>query len=1014
MAERLKNREVDGRWTNFLNHRYPYHDPEVGESLLITLAYIIEGAPQLWVTDDQTDITDFNNSTAKTFHEAQKEFVVHHGVLASVISVFKAWENISQEHQSDWCEQNYVDAKSMFQIKEVLQTLKSEVDSCERRASLRSATRVSTSEEENCLDRLAKLLMEDFHDCVYMRWHTGELYLNCATTTCKVLASSDVSMYEQLNAKLPDYMFCLPYIASPKGQHSDTVTTVSVSLVIPEALIRNTGEHGNTKRFPKLHSHTPVKVPLRDLGDTTVLGLAGTSEAISILRKVICDACGEADMPLSIEIHGTGATHSGWKMEIYCPQFQAETVKKTIDEKVRITLGELESDAETRYFPDSDEKLKILIGSGGKAQIVQNGQHLVLVHILTSHPCDELVEYLDDIDTLDSKLYSDFAECGKILEIERSGDYPDETFWGVVWFKYRSSARKAYEMAKDYKLHRCLKLKLVLVDFDAPLYFLKFHWWKAYTVRNKMELYFQKEEDMNRFKEKEPKYEKLHFQYNTSELKLTMSSNSPDAISWQGMFKGEEKKVYPKLVNYSYDVHCGLSEKGLDLLEKGVLGKIKSYFADRDMLEITAHAPRPDATESSGTIHSYSGTGLFEAKFAYSFPGHGRMLEGEVALGPAVYIQFVAPNEVFQKANLEVKAFLDKHEVDVTREKTETGGKRDIITKCGTEELVTRVIALYEKERVDFLKLKKYSRLLKPHVIHLRGEVIASLLADHEQDDQPNFVRIMNETNTVIYVVKQDSAIHVYGEKENVSAVRDKVNTLLIELMTKSETEEIHETAVGTMGKTGKEECPNCDSDVKGSGFRLSLCGHSYCHPCLKDMVLHAIKNKIFPVLCFEDDCTCEVLLVDIDSIMTYYNMSPTNLYVAALESLYTTFNCLTYECPMMYHDYGPDGQGLVNCFTCPLCRVSMCMACCEPHHFGVSCNVHQALKWLDATTRAWIDDNPSTRKLCPNCLKGVEKDVPNLAFCKQCKMFSCWDCQVYGKTYMVIFSHHCIVQDNE
>ena len=496
MATILKSASgINNRWTELLQHHFPHDDLELGECLLTIVAYVVADCPQTWVKDDPSGPAI---QGVRPLQEAQTRFQRQQGDIASMILAFEAWDEIPKREKPRWCQHNYVNGTSMSQIQEARLRLKKEVESAERSRSLRSDKQLETSEAEHVLDRLALLLLQVFPDCVFMKWHTQDKYLNCTTTMTHPVESLEVETFGQLGFNLPEFVLCLSNVISLEEKENLGLTPeVSVSLVISEAVSQKSGEGPLLDKFPEIKEHMPVKVELLEMGDAMILHFVGSSVDADELKTDIRKACSREDMLLSVDVYEPDATHTGWALEIYCPAKHEKRVKSFMWDKVLLARDLAQCEADTVFFPYSGSTHRLLLQPGGQIQAVPNGQHLVMVHIVKQEPYDqpekkkELHEYLaNNIDRLDSDVSTNLEMAGKIRQIERIGNFPSESLWGAVWFEYQSAAVKAVQIAKILPLHENLIMKLVLVETEALLFSVKFHWWKTNVVENRLELHF--------------------------------------------------------------------------------------------------------------------------------------------------------------------------------------------------------------------------------------------------------------------------------------------------------------------------------------------------------------------------------------------------------------------------------------------------------------------------------------------------------------------------------------------
>ena len=645
MAAILKStRGIDSRWAACLQRHFPYSDKELGDALLIVLAYVVKGAPPVWQENKEMD--------SKGRGDIQKTFKRDHGELASVVTVYLAWADIPKRERRRWCQQNSINHTSLAEVQEEVLVLKREMQLMSKRQSLRSAAEVHSSKDGNILLRLAELLMEVFPDCFYAKWHTKQNYLNCITGKSKLVDFSDACLFEEFNIKLPNYILCLPNVTSRDIEDDfNPASEVCISLVVPESITLDCGGSSFGERFPKVQPHMAVRVTLPCMGDAVVLQLAGNLGAKEELQTAIREACSKPDMLLSVDVQEPEVSGSGWKLKIHCPAMYERRVAKLMAEKVRVVMENLESNAESVLFGDPEKKLRLLVGAGGHVQVAANGHHLVLVHLIRPEQQGSETGKLPSDEVVTSML----KEYGKICEVERTGGFPEETLWGAVWFEFRMSAIRAYEEAGQHELPGGFKMKLAHVDTNTPLYCLDFQWYKVQVVKNQLQLYFLNEKDMNKFKRLRRNSENVKSEFDYDELKATLISTGQGKIYWDDSYDEHRERAFPKFTNYSHHLQYTAGEEDLPGLRKEFPKEV-DYFEDPDMLDVKFEAPKPGEVVIRGKMRSFCSSGLIEAEHNMCFAEDNQVVGGQFALGDHLYLKFTVPKEAYKKVEAEVKA----------------------------------------------------------------------------------------------------------------------------------------------------------------------------------------------------------------------------------------------------------------------------------------------------------------------------------------------------------------------
>ena len=187
--------------------------------------------------------------------------------------------------------------------------------------------------------------------------------------------------------------------------------------------------------------------------------------------------------------------------------------------------------------------------------------------------------------------------------------------------------------------------------------------------------------------------------------------------------------------------------------------------------------------------------------------------------------------------------------------------------------------------------------------------------------------------------------------------------------------------------------------------FRLECCGHTYCIDCIKTQV--APSTVEFPVKCAAEDCSECLVWRDLYSLseLTGFNIrhmvnASVRSYVAANQD--KVRNCPTPDCSMIY-SVTKDGK----CFFCQQCGAIVCTTCHEPYHEGVTCAMYESGRAADQEFEDWLRRDPDNRKRCPKCSSPIEKDYGcNHMECSQCRAHICWFCLDYFKSSGECYNH--------
>ena len=199
--------------------------------------------------------------------------------------------------------------------------------------------------------------------------------------------------------------------------------------------------------------------------------------------------------------------------------------------------------------------------------------------------------------------------------------------------------------------------------------------------------------------------------------------------------------------------------------------------------------------------------------------------------------------------------------------------------------------------------------------------------------------------------------------------------------------------------KKDQHSCPICTCEIP---YPEQLgCGHNYCSGCLRHYLASATETKVFPLACI----TCKVP-IPIPLIRRF--LTP-QTFQALVETAFNSYlseparklrYCGTADCEYIYHQ-SEDPRVL----KCPSCFSTVCSACGEEAHDGMTCNENKINKNPTEQERLfneWAVANQAQR--CPGCTAAIEKiDGCNHIICFHCQTHFCWICLFSGSE---IYAH--------
>ncbi|KAJ8696704.1 hypothetical protein PTI98_006551 [Pleurotus ostreatus] len=150
-------------------------------------------------------------------------------------------------------------------------------------------------------------------------------------------------------------------------------------------------------------------------------------------------------------------------------------------------------------------------------------------------------------------------------------------------------------------------------------------------------------------------------------------------------------------------------------------------------------------------------------------------------------------------------------------------------------------------------------------------------------------------------------------------------------------------------------------------------CAHVYCTPCMRHLLTSAEEADNFPLTCVGEACAEPIPIPIVQRFLPPADV--THLLEAAFTS-HVTRNpqrlkyCRTPDCTQIYRA-ATEGRAESGCTVqCPSCFSSVCAACHEDGHEGMSCEGARVSKDHDGLSEAWIRQ----MKKCPTCQAPIEK----------------------------------------
>ena len=252
---------------------------------------------------------------------------------------------------------------------------------------------------------------------------------------------------------------------------------------------------------------------------------------------------------------------------------------------------------------------------------------------------------------------------------------------------------------------------------------------------------------------------------------------------------------------------------------------------------------------------------------------------------------------------------------------------------------------------------------------------------------------LLGEENVVLSFVSGQCEITIRGGEEE----RHHLNRLVRESEAAQPLEQIHPE------KDEKVTCPICYDEV--SHPEQLGCGHIYCSGCLRHYLASAPENKTFPLVCLGDETACK-MPISLPLIRRF--MTP-QAFQALVEAAFRSYldqhsqelkYCPTPDCQQIYRH-----SAEIRILQCPSCFSSICSACDDDAHEGLTCKERRDQKDFSVQDRLFNEWANVHGKRCPECKSVVEKISGCNHITCRCGAHFCWTC---GMTFRAdeIYQH--------
>ena len=228
---------------------------------------------------------------------------------------------------------------------------------------------------------------------------------------------------------------------------------------------------------------------------------------------------------------------------------------------------------------------------------------------------------------------------------------------------------------------------------------------------------------------------------------------------------------------------------------------------------------------------------------------------------------------------------------------------------------------------------------------------------------------LLGEENVVLNIMPGQCEITIKGGE--LEEGRHHLNRLIRESQAAQTMGQIHPEK----DDSEKANCPICYDEV--SHPEQLGCGHIYCSGCLSRYLASAPETKTFPLVCLGDETACK-MPISLPLIRRFMTPQAFQALVEAAFRLYLEQHsqelryCTTPDCQQIYR-HSPETRIL----HCPSCFSSICSACEEEAHEGLTCQERRDQKNTSLQDRLFNEWSVrhGNLKRCPQCRNVIEKN---------------------------------------
>ena len=966
------------------------------------------------------------------------------GDQLSYLSVYYEWMQQKRDRRTQWCVDNYINAKSMRLIEETIKELR---EILAKKLSIELLSRAVSVEK--AADTLPKLFFDSYiHNLSVFLGHE-QVGFSTERMPDESLVVFPGSSLHQLN--LVSQLQCVVFERTLKTSQNFLLQVVPVK----EEWIQEAIQAG------KLHSHPVDKFRDRFVAPTTITNIGQQVFRNAVNHKTLPDITEELN-GVCEDTHNVIDRQDSEKglLHIICQPRYHEKVKLLIKERLDPERMALKRVRFEEGVTSQEDNVRVVLGLGGCVEhVLMPYQHRGVV-----------VKGPDNAEWTDAVLES-LLQFGDI-ERHTTKVFDRECRLFVTFYDPDVAQRAAatLEAPENVTIQPLLPTKGREME---EKFRLKLEWCRRARLNYAL-LIFSNEEDLEIAKgmlvdrELYMNGSRVHIcPPNNDKLQLFVGK-----VPLQAKEEDLKAAVEPHLIGIEVTVHLGYeksfktTEEQLDAIKRKLVSLIE-WSATKGHYQLSLSMPEPyyrtfrayvtfdDPNQGEKTLNdlTWRSNGAIGDKSLTVEP----VLVSSNRYTPAIY-------SVIGESVMALKPYLHNHfgnKVKLNDEKKDKWG--NFIVQVTSDDIEAFTTA----KRV-------LNAAVNPDVIECSTPILRQFVLSHMC--QSELAKIQSDTSTYILVDRRIMSLCIYGTEANRSrakiSLNDRLNILArgdavlkefnlkvagqppgimkhlvsrfgldlqgivkekgisaVELDARRHILSVYGTehAHKEISKIIEQYCSSvsaarerpsvdqCEVDCCAcftpietpSVFRLEYCGHAYCLDCV---TLQVSRNAlVFPVQCAADGCAHPFIWQDFLNLFKNTKFKLRELKSESLRAYLKANkdkvrNCPTPDCEMVYA-ITEDGKR----FVCSHCGVQTCTKCHEQYHDGLSCEMYHAERYGERQFEEWLQQNLTERKRCPNpsCEAPIEKESGcNNVYCTQCKANICWVCLEYFDTSQLCYAH--------